>query len=34
MNLDHQVSNNEVLNPKPVHFFMSESDEALNLSSK
>ncbi|VDK86322.1 unnamed protein product [Litomosoides sigmodontis] len=34
MNLNHQVSNNAVLNPKPVRFHMPEFDEALNLSSR
>ncbi|VBB32334.1 unnamed protein product [Acanthocheilonema viteae] len=35
VNLDHlEVSNNAVLNPKPMSFHLSKPDEALNLSSR
>lgn len=35
MNMDHlEVSNNIILNPKPVRLHMPEPDEALNLSSR
>ncbi|KAL3989914.1 Zinc-finger double domain family protein [Acanthocheilonema viteae] len=35
VNLDHlEVSNNAILNPKPMSFHLSKPDEALNLSSR